>query len=417
MNGPKDPAAALLSPEGISDPYPIYDQIREQAPVVWSDALKSWLIVSHEHAREAYRDYERFSSVGINVHGKLDSMPESVKSRAPLVSAVEGSQVLNTADPPVHTRHRRFLNRPLSRRSLHDQAEWIRSICNALVAQMETRSSEPIDLIQDFTTKLSYEVILGLFGSPTEHVPLYQQVAEAFFSYHAEGSTEREVLEYEDALGGLKEALEGLYDDLRAAEEQDTILSSLLHPMPDADALSDEELFVLSRKFFAGGHENLIYTIAIAIMELARNPDQMKLLREDPTLSTNAYEEAVRWEPPNQGNPRIATVDDPFGMGKIRAGDRVLIMKAAAARDPEAWTRPNIFDITRDTNEPPGGSIAFGQGPHFCVGASLAREVGPTAIQILLDRFDSISLPTGWIPKWELAPLRRKLESLPLVLN
>ena len=66
------------------------------------------------------------------------------------------------------------------------------------------------------------------------------------------------------------ENLEELYDDLRAAEEQDTILSSLLHPMPDADALSDEELFVLSRKFFAGGHENLIYTIAIAIMELAR---------------------------------------------------------------------------------------------------------------------------------------------------
>ena len=113
-------------------------------------------------------------------------------------------------------------------------------------------------------------------------------------------------------------------------------------------------------------------------------------------------------------NPRVAAVDVELGGETIRAGDAVWALKAAANRDPSAWSDPDRFDVTRDANEPPAGGISFGQGIHFCLGAGLARLAVPAAIVKLLRRFPALRLAAE--PAWEPVPGASKLEALPVLL-
>jgi cytochrome P450 len=412
----EDLGALLLTPEGIQDPYPVYDRIRATGPVYWSDALRMWLVTSHEAAREVYRDHERFSSAGANIADRLSRLPDDVRDQVPTVTAVDSAEVLNVADPPRHTRHRAFFTRPLAPRRLSEHREWFERLCRGFADELAER--DEADLVADFSTPLAYAVILELFGSPLEHVPVYRRTTDAFFAFHSVGgATPDNAFAYEEALRELRATLEGLYAELRARDADDSILASLLQPVDGADTPDELELFVLMRKFFAAGHENLIHTVSVTVMELLRHPEQLAAARADQTFLRAAYEEAIRWEPPNQGNRRIATDAMSFFGQVVKRGDSVMAMKAAAARDPAAYTVPNTFDPSRDQNEPPGGSIAFGQGPHFCVGAGLARLVGPLAVRTVLDRFPALRLPAGWQPEWTPTPLRRTLTALPLVLR
>jgi cytochrome P450 len=309
------------------------------------------------------------------------------------------------------------VNRPLTPRSVAGRRDWITATCSDL-ADALARQDRP-ELIAHFTKPLAYAAILDLFGSPPEHAPLCEHAARAFFRFRQSerkdgGAAYEAAVDYEHALVDLRTALEAHYPRVQGGGEA-TIIGSLLEAQASGDVSSDE-VFGILRNFFAAGQENLIYTIAVAIMELLRHPEQLALVRESSQWATSAYEEAVRWEPPNQANTRRATVEAEVGGQTILPGDTLLLLKGAANRDPDVWTDPDRFDVTRDQNEPGGGGLSFGQGIHFCVGAGLARLVGPAAIGTLVDRFPNLRLQHGWAPRWENEALRRKLTALPVVL-
>jgi cytochrome P450 len=306
------------------------------------------------------------------------------------------------------------MNRSLSPRTLSAKREWIEATCEKLADRLAER--EQPDLISDFTAPFAYSVLLGLFGSPLEHIPVYEQAADAFFVFWSLGrATPEAALEYERALAELSRALESVYDYARERPD-DTVIGSLLVAEEDG-RLDSREMFAILAKFFASGQENLIYTPAVAMLQLLRHPDQLELVRADPTLAAAAFEEAVRFDPPAQLNPRGVAADTELGGALLRRGDEVAAVKAAANRDPAAWTDADRFDITRDQNEPPFGSVSFGQGIHFCIGAGVARLVGATAVAALVRRFPEMRLPDGWQPAWRSIPLRRQLTELPVVLQ
>ncbi|AXV06658.1 putative cytochrome P450 hydroxylase [Euzebya pacifica] len=391
----------------------MYHQMRERHPVVWSEELQTWLVTSHELVREVYRDHEAFGTVGTTAGSSMDALSADVRAQVPTLVAVEEAEVLNVAPPEVHATHRALVSRPLSVRRLEERRDWVEQMCAAATDRVVGRTS--IDVVADYATPVAYEAILEIFGSPREHLPVYQRTSDAFFTFISHGGGTREhALAYDAALQAFRDALEDVYADQRQRAGDDTLIASLLEEVGSDGGFGDFELFVLLRKFFSAGHENLIHTVAVAVMELLRSPDQLAEVRDSPNLAADAYAEAVRFEAPNQGNARIVTRDMDFHGCHLRAGDRVMNIKAAADRDPVVWTEPDKFDLHRDQHEPDGGSVAFGQGIHFCVGAGLARLVGPTAINALLRALPDLELPEDFEPNWQQVPLRRKLADLKL---
>ena len=358
----------------------MYDRIRATGPVYWSDALRMWLVTTHEAAREVYRDHLRFSSAGANIADRLSRLPDDVRERVPTVTAVDSAEVLNVADPPRHTRHRAFFTRPLAPRRLAEHRAWFERLCAGFADELAGRGRDRSGRgLQHPARVRRHPGALRLAPRARPGLPAHD--GGVLRLPLGGGATPANALAYEEALRDLRVTLEGLYAELRARDADDSILASLLHPVDGADAPDELELFVLMCKFFAAGHENLIHTVSVTVLELLRHPEQLAAARADQAVLRAAYEEAIRWEPPNQGNRRIATDATTFFGQVIKRGDSVMAMKAAAARDPAAYTAPNSFESGRDQNEPAGGSIAFGQGPHFCVGAGLARLVGPVAVR------------------------------------
>jgi cytochrome P450 len=412
-----DLAAPLASPEGIRDPYSVYRRLRETAPVYWSKTFNAWIVTGYHQVREVFRAHDRFSSVGKaarNVH----LLPEEVRAQVPLVELSELRPALSSADPPVHERQKSLVVRPLSPRRLAAKRAWVEGLCADLCDAM-ARENEP-ELIRHFSFPLAYRCILGLFGAPLEHIPLYREATEARAAFIGSqdvagrrGGHVEAAFRYERASIALRDALESLYPALRDHPDE-SVISSLLHPGDSAKELDADELFITLKGFIAAGPENIIYALPTAMHELLRHPEQLEMVRSDPSLGAAAYEEAVRFDTPNQFNLRIAAVDTELAGATIRAGDQVLNFKASANRDPSVWTDPDRFDITRDQNEPTGGSVSFGQGIHFCAGAGIARLEGPVGIATLVSRFPDLRLADDWVPTW---PTPRKLAALPLSIS
>lgn len=412
QSGPVDFGELLSAPEARQDPYAIYRKMRETAPVHWSRVMAAWLVTGYDEVREVYRSHERFSSVGKSARDVVQ-LPGSIRSLMPSVELMETTPALAQADPPTHTRQRSLIMRPLTPRRLEGKREWIQAMCRELAAEMSS-ATEP-DLIAQFSSPLSYGSILSLFGAPREHTSVYKEVTRAHSLFLSDRTDVAAAERYERSVLAMRAALEEIYPRLR--DDDTTIIGALLTPDDASNELPHEELFVILKTFFAAGHENIIYSIPTAVHLLLQHPEQLALVREDPSLAAAAYEEAVRFDTPAQANPRIAVVDTELAGQRIRAGDQIFNFKGSANRDPAAWSDPDRFDITRDQNEPEGRSVAFGQGIHFCAGAGLARIEGPTAINTLLESFPELKLRAGWQPEWIPSPTHRKLKSMPVTLN
>jgi cytochrome P450 len=410
-----DLAAPLL--EGGHDPYPIYERLREAAPVHWSETFDAWLVTGYNQVREVYRSHDRFSNRA-KFAGNLSYLPPDVRAQVSTVEMAETTPALAGADPPDLTPQRSLVMKSLTPRRMQQKREWAEGLCEELAESM-AREDEP-DLIRHFSFPLSYRSILGLFGAPMEFVELCEESTHARSAFTGrrpeQGGLVEAALRYERAIAALRQGIESLYPRLQQ-QDDGSIISTLLHPSQPEEELGRDVLFVMLRNFMAAGHENIIFTVATAMHELLRDPDQLEMVRDDPGLAAQAYEEAIRFDTPAQSNGKIAAVDTELNGQPIRAGDRVLNVKGSANRDPAVWTQPDRFDIGRDQNEPEGGSVVFGQGVHFCLGSGVARLEGPIAITTLLQRFPNMRLRDGWTPTWKRAPLQRKLNDLPLILE
>lgn len=410
-----DLGALLLSKDAPQNPYPLYSRIRTESPVYRSPALNAWLITGYREVREVYRSHEQFLSKSKGAQN-FYSLPIELRREVPLVELLEATGVLGSADPPVHTRHRSSVARPLQPRRIQAKREWMEALCTELADSLADKRNP--DLIRDYSAAISYRSILELFGCPVEHIALYDDVTQARQAFWSlRGADEVTARRYELALQTLRDAVESLYPKLRNDDDGKTIIGSLLHPLPSGDKLNRDEVFGILKTFFTVAHENLIYTLPVALLQLMKHPDQLEAVRRDGKLASGAFEEAVRFEPPAQANTRFVGEDITFYGHKMRKGDWILNFKSAANRDPAVWTNPDAYDLYRNQNEPEGGSVAFGQGIHFCVGAGVARLEVPIAINVLLKRFPNIRLVDGWTPVWQDEPIVRKLAALPVVLE
>jgi cytochrome P450 len=346
----------------------VYRTLRDAHPV-YHDPLGRFAALSRfEDVRSAALDWERFSSTG------------KVETRL--------KPSLNALDPPRHGQLRALIAQAFKPRRIADLEPEIRRIAGELLDRFAGSGS--CEAVEDFSAQLPSLVMGRLLGLPDELVPVCRALTDA--------SKRRTTPE-----GGADAMRRGyeIFAELYAARRRvprDDLLSDLLAARIDGQHLSEDELLAFGWLMLVGGNDTTAGLIGNGLELLARNPEQRAALVESPALIPAAIEEMLRIASPTHTLPRRAACDIELEHGRIPAGSRVHLLWASANLDEREFPDPERFDIRRNA----GRHLAFGHGPHFCLGAALARLEARVAFEEFLGR----------IPEYELDGEPQRLVSI-----
>ncbi len=346
-------------PFPTEDPYPGYRTARAQAPVQWNEQLGAHLVLSYEHAAAVLRSPE-WSSDPQNSPQLLASLG------GPGPVSEQWSRSLLMSDPPTHTRLRSAVNRFFTPRAM----ERIRGRVAAIVdsAFESLADGEPIELMSELAYPIPLAVIAELFDVGLEGAELLRAETPTLARMLELDPTPAELEEIGTAAMTVMLFLVPLVAERRRDPDED-LLSALIHPPGGGAALETDEIITMCLLLLAAGHETTANLIGNGTLALLQHPDQLDWLAANPDLVPQAVEELLRYDSPAQVASRIALSDLVLGQTKIGRGEQALIVLGAGNRDPARYPDPDRLDLTR-TGTP---HLAFGGGPHFCVGAGLAR--------------------------------------------
>jgi cytochrome P450 len=367
-----------MLPENRSDPYPIYAFIREREPVHHAPD-GSWVLTRYDHCAALLRD-PRFSTSP----AKLTAGPDAA-AMGPIRQV--GSSLMMFLDPPDHTRLRSLVSQAFTPRMVESLRPRIQLLVDELLdAVVETGE---MDVLADLAYPLPTVVICELLGVPASD-------REKFKGWSADAS--RMLDGYLDQAAMDKGLVAGMYlfqyftdlVDERRRQPRADLLSALLASETAGDTLSHAELLSTATLLFVAGFETTMNLVGNGTLALLRHPDELARLRDDPTLIRTGVEELLRYDGPVHVTARIATTDVEIGGETVRAGEQAVAILGAANRDPEEFVDPDRLDVARTPNR----HLGFGGGPHFCLGASLARMEGQIAFATMLRRLPDLELAT-----------------------
>jgi cytochrome P450 len=294
---------------------------------------------------------------------------------------------LQRTNPPVHTRYRKLINRVFTPARVRDLTSDMEEIVHALIDRFIDAGT--CEFVTQFALPMPGTLIAEQLGLERSQYETFRRWADAMLALaNRKMTVEEAIAEAEIEL----EAQHFLADEFerRRAEPRDDLISLLVHAHGDDEKpLTMDELQDLMHQLITGGFETTTSALAKGMWLLVTHPDQMSVLRADPGLMKNFIEEVLRFESPVQGLWRQASCPTMLGGVEIPAEASVMVRYGAANRDPRAFEEPDQFDITRVGAK---NHLAFGFGPHFCVGAALARQEMLTSFAILLERLHHIEL-------------------------
>lgn len=363
---------------------PVLRELRETEPVCkvrLATGGEAWLITRYDDVRMVESD-PRFSRVAATRPGTPTVWPDF---RLP--------QSILSLDPPHHDVVRRLLASAFTQRRVERLRPRVERIADDLLDAMEERGA-PADLFDAFAHPLPVVVIGEVLGMPPTDHALFR----GWLDVMLDPSSAPDVVG--NAFGGMHAYLVALIEDKRA-NPGDDVLTAVVQASEDGTRLSAEELLHNTQGLIFAGQDTTANMLANSVITLLRHPDQLASLRANPDLVPRAVEELLRYVPTLIASPtRVSTVDVEVGGTVIPAGDAVLTIESSANRDEAAFDEPERFDITR-TGQP--GHLGFGHGPHFCLGASLARLELTIAITALVARFPNLRLAVPesdleWLP-------------------
>jgi len=364
---------ARMGGDFARDPYPVYAELRRRGPVHrvrTPEGAEVWLVLGHEEARAVLAD-PRLSKSWKNASPTLGVEP--------LATGVS----MLSSDPPDHTRLRKLVAREFTARRVEGLEPRVREIADGLLDEMLALPDRRTDLVDAYAFPLPITVICELLG-----VPFLDRDAFRAWSGTVVGSAPAQ--EKAAAKAAVTDYLAGLLEEKRKQPGED-LLSALLHTADeDGDRLSADELLGMAWLLLIAGHETTVNLIANGTLALLTHPDQLALLRSDPSLTGGAVEEMLRYDGPVEtATYRFTTEPVEIGGTVIPGGGEVVLAAMADGdRDPDRFPEPDRFDIRRETR----GHLAFGHGIHYCLGAPLARLEGRVAIRALLDRCPDLAL-------------------------
>lgn len=384
-------------PFGVEDPYPAYRAAREKAPVQWNERLGAHLVLSQEHAAAVLRDGDAWSSDPRNNPQLLDSLEE-------FGSAEMLGKSLLTSDAEAHTRLRSVVSRfftPRAVRGIHDRVAAI--VDSALTPLLD---GEPIELMSELAYPIPLSVIAELFDVGLEGAELLSSETPVLARALELDPTSEE----REAIGAAAMTLMLFLVPIVAQRKLDPgedLLSALIHPLDGGAVLEVDEVVTMCLLLLAAGHETTANLIGNGALALFERPDQLDWLARHPEHSLEAVDELLRYDSPVQVVSRVARKDLVLGGVEIGEGQLVLVVLGAANRDPASCSDPDRLDLTRRK----ASHLAFGIGPHFCVGAGLARlEAQETFMR--LAKSGLRPEPDSWSHRRDRSYTFRRLQSL-----
>ncbi len=402
----------LGSPEFLADPYSIFCQLRREAPVLWVERWGCWLLTRSADIEATIRDTRRFSSAD-RVTRVIESTPGYEPGR--LAALRENFAVgMAQTDPPDHTRIRSLVSAAFTPRRI----ESLRLRIQILVDEMidVQFASGHIELVNDLAYPLPSIVIAEMAGFPVEDRELFRDWTARINGFFFTGGSV-DSGSGDDANNAILEARSWIHPLLedRKKQPRDDLLTTLAQADFHGGRLTSAELLSTAITLFLGGHETTTGLISLGMSALVRHPDQIALLYRQPELASAAVEEMLRFDAPFQMNLRFVTEDVKVGGVQLRAGDLIRQALGSANRDPERISAPDDFLIDR----PAARHMSFGLGPHFCVGAPLARLQAQIVVETLLRRLPNLRLDPDFDPTPLVRPdiTNRRLISLHLAFD
>jgi cytochrome P450 len=395
-----EPLFNPMSPAVIADPYPYYHRLRTKDPVHKSP-LGFFVASRHPDVSFALRD-KRF---GKDFVGRMTRRFGPQVMEEPVYRSMRHWML--QLDPPDHTRLRGLVVKAFTARRVEEMRPRIQQIVDQAIDRVASQGH--MDLIADFAFRLPVIVICEMLGIPKEEHELFFMGARASGRLLDPVPLSREEIDAANA-GNLAtgEYFRSLFE-LRRRQPGDDLTTQLVQAEEEGSKLSNEELTANVILLFGAGHETTVNLIGNGLLALHRNPEQLRSLRDDPSLVTNAVEELLRYDSSVQLTGRAALEDVELGGVPIAKGESVLCLLGAANRDPAAYPEPDRLDVTRPNIRP----LSFGGGIHFCLGAQLARIEGEIAISTLLRLLPGLRIDDVENPDWRQTFVLRGLNRLP----
>ena len=387
---------AMASSGFHRNPHPVYRAVRDRQPVYWSPLLDQWLVTSYDLVEEMLLNPAVFSNYGYE-SGFVERLPVEFLVEVDTIRHHWKQEGLMHSTPPKHTRLRRALGPSFTPRVVSRLEERIRSRVERLLGSADAGHGDAYEVIGDLAQPLPVAVIGDVLGVPQEdreRFPIWSASVLRFF-----GSPEPNPANARALDANLVE-WRSLVDALlrrRSQSPREDFLTTVAGAIDNGD-MSREEGVAVCVHLLIAGHETTTNLIGNTIYCLVTHPDQLEEARSSSEALRDAIEETLRYEPSIARIRRVSTQDHDLGGARIRAGESVVAVVAAAHRDPLKFDRPEEFDLHRTM--PKRGHFAFGLGPHFCLGAPLARLEAMVAVREFFDRFPDARLSTSTPPVW-----------------
>jgi cytochrome P450 len=376
------------SPQVASDPFPLYQTMRDEHPLAWCESTRAWALSRYDDVLAALRDTDTFSSANGNV---VNDNP----GRA--------GRTLGTTDPPRHDALRKLVDRAFARRTVEEYEPSIRMLTEALLAEALANGGV-VDLRSAIAFPSSAAVIGDVLGVD---IAMHGELASAF-SVVLDEPPRLGVVDDDPRRARAGATVFGLVTEtiaLRRANPGEDVVSALIEA-----GLTDEDIVWIIVTFLGAGLESSTSQFLLGALALARQPDVRRRMAKDPSLIPNAYEELVRFDSATARFHRTATRDVVLHGETIEAGDSVLVLYASANRDPRRFDRADDLLIDRYPNR----HLGFGRGSHFCLGAPLARLQGRILFESLLAVAPDYAVAGDL--QWKINPGFRGVKALPVAL-
>jgi cytochrome P450 len=369
--GGDDATVDVFSQECANDPHPVYHQMHDKCPVTREANMFDTFSVTlstYDDVLWALKHPEVFSSKDVvNIGNDVPLIPLSV-------------------DPPEHAKYRRLLDPQFSPKRMKDLEPEARVLVNEIIDTFA--GSEQFDFHGDFATPLPSTIFLALMGLPQSDLPDFLRWRDDTIRPHADEQGNEE--QKRQAAGqAIQDYFERMIEEKRAHPD-DRLLSTLVHGEIEGRPLTHAELLGTTHLLLLGGLDTVTATLDCMIVYLAEHPDRRRALVEDGTLVAGAVEELLRHQTPVMMVPRIIAQDYELGGVQFEAGDGATLLVGAANCDRTAFDGASEVRFDRDVNR----HLAFGAGPHRCLGSHLAR----LELTVALEEFHRR------IPEYELAP-------------
>lgn len=378
----------LLSPNGLRDPYAVYSRFRD-AEAAGHDI--GHVVVRYDQVVDLLGD-RRLSSK--RVDAILGPLGRNVRDRCPFVErTLQG--IVAFRDPPDHTRIRTLLSSTFSLRMVKRVAEMIEGLSTRLLDAVAADGEA--DLHRAYSYPLPALVVGAMLGIPEADLDRFKSWALHIVLLVGSGSpTDQLAASAQEHLAEMRGYMGALVGK-RRRDPGDELLSAMIGAADHDNRLSEDEIFSNATFLMTAGHETATNMLSNGVISLLRHPDQLERLQRDRSLIPSAAEEILRFESPVQMTSRRALDDGEFAGRRVKAGEALQLFLGAANRDPARFPDSDQFDIARIDNR----HVAFGFGPHFCLGAALAREELRIALNHLLDRLPGLELTVdevAWQP-------------------